>query len=476
MSAGLISGCSKLRAGRMQRAVMLAASISMAMAQSASFAQADDKGKGPAIIRDAEVEALLADYTRPILKAAGVNAGAVKVFIINDRSFNAFVADGRKIFINTGALMEAKTPNELIGVLAHETGHMAGGHLVRLHQELARAQVLAVAGMLLGGAAAVTSMRNGGRGAVGSDSTGVMGAVLGPGELVRRSLLSYVRSEEQSADRAAVKYLDATNQSSKGLLTTLQRFENDQLFMSAQIDPYLQSHPLPRERIASLETAAKASPSFEVKDSAALQARHDLMRAKLFGFVGTAGEVARRYPLADQSVAAKYARAVTAFRFGRIDDAVAQIDALIALQPNNPYFYELKGQTLLEGNRAAAAIAPLRKAMALAPEGIPIRVLLGHALISTNSQKDADEAVLVLSNAVQRDSDSAEAYSYLAMAWDKKGNIPQTQLAAAQALFEEGKYQEARTQAARAQKTFAVGTPGWLKADDILNYRPPKFD
>ena len=463
----------KARNGWSQRCVALLVSL----ASLVPLAPARGQGVGDMpIIRDAEVEALLADYTRPIFKAAGINAGAVKVFIINDRSFNAFVANGQKIFINTGALMDAKTPNEIIGVLAHETGHMAGGHLVRLHQELARAQVLAVAGMLLGAGAAVSTMRSNGRGPIGADSTGVAGAVLGPQELVRRSLLAYQRGEEEAADRAAVKYLDATGQSSKGLLSTLQRFEYDSLFMSARIDPYLQSHPLPRERISNLEQVAKTSRFFAATDSAALQARHDLMRAKLFGFVGTAGEVARRYPLSDTSLPAKYARAISAYRFGRLDDALSQIDGLVAAQPANPYFHELKGQVLLESGRATQALAPLRRALALAPEGTPIRVLLGHALVATNATADADEAIKVLSNAAQRDSDNAEAFSYLAMAWDRKGNIPQAQLAAAQAVFEEGKYQEARTQAARAQKAFPTGSPGWLKADDILNYRPPKFD
>ena len=428
------------------------------------------------IIRDAEIEALLNDYTRPIFKAAGINVGAAKVFIINDRSFNAFVANGQKIFINTGALMDAKTPNEIIGVLAHETGHMAGGHLVRLHQELARAQVLAVAGMLLGAGAAVSTMRNGGRGPVGADSTGVAGAMLGPQELVKRSLLAYVRGEEEAADRAAVKFLDSTGQSSKGLLTTLERFQNDSLFVSSRIDPYLQTHPLPRERLSNLDQAAKASRFFNVTDSPALQARHDLVRAKLFGFVGTAAEVARRYPLSDTSLAAKYARAISAYRFGRVDDALSQIDGLIAAQPNNPYFHELKGQALLEAGRATQALPPLHRALALAPEATPIRILLGHALVSTNASADTNEAIKVLANAAQRDPDNAEAFTYLAMAYDRKGDTPQAQLAAAQAMFQEGKFQEARTQAARAQKQFPTGSPGWLKADDILNYRPPRFD
>jgi predicted Zn-dependent protease len=440
----------------------------MGLSTAASLAQSD----GPSIIRDAEIEQLLREYTTPIFRAAGINLGAVKVILVGDRSFNAFVANGQKIFVNVGALMESKTPNEIIGVLAHESGHIAGGHLTRQRQELARAQIMSVAGMLVG-AAAVASTGNG-RGRVGADSMGVMGTILGPQELIRRSLLSYQRGEEQAADRAAVNYLNATGQSAKGMVTTFERFANDSLFRSSSVDPYLMSHPMPTERIANLETIAKQSPYYEVKDSSALQARHDLMRAKLYGFVGSTAEIGRRYPLSDTSLAARYARAIAAYRFGRYEDGLAQIDGLIAAQPGNAYFWELKGQALLEGGRAGQSIVPLRKAVALAPNGVPIRVLLGRALVATDGH--TDEAISVLANATQRDEDSAEAFRFLAMAYDRKGDQPKAQLAAAQGFFVEGHYVEARTQADRAQKQFKEGSPGWLKADDILNYRPPKLD
>jgi predicted Zn-dependent protease len=454
------------RVTRVGLLVLIGLGCSIALLKSSSA-----EPSGLSIIRDAEIEQLLRDYTTPIFRAAKINTGAVKVILVGDRSFNAFVANGQKIFINVGALMDAKTPNEIIGVLAHESGHIAGGHLTRQRQELASAQIMAVAGTLAG-VAAVAGGQASRR--VGTDPIGAMGTVLGPQELIRRSLLTYQRGEEQAADRAAVNYLDATGQSSKGILTTLERFANDALFKSSSIDPYILSHPLPAERIASLESIAKRSPYFDVTDPPALQARHDLMRAKLFGFVGTADEIGRRYPLRDTSLAARYARAISAYRFGRYDDALAQIDGLIASEPNNPYFWELKGQALLEGGRAAPAIAPLRKAVALAPNGTPIRVLLGRALVATEGH--TDEAISVLANATQRDEDSAEAFEFLAMAYDHKGEQAKAQLAAAQAFFVEGRYVEARTQADRAQKQFKPGSPGWLKADDILNYRPPKLE
>jgi predicted Zn-dependent protease len=442
----------------------------------ASRAAAEGDGPRVSIIRDAEIEQLLRDYTAPVFKAAGIHAGAAKIILVGDRAFNAFVAGGQKIFVNSGALMDAKTPNEIIGVLAHETGHIAGGHLARGRQELAKATVLAVAGMLASAGAMVAARGAFGRrdSQVGMDSAGAAGILLGPQEAVKRSLLSYQRGEEQAADRAAVKFLTASRQSAKGMLEVFSRFASESLFKTQAIDPYLQSHPMPTERISNLEQAAKQSPYFDAVDPPELQARHDLMRAKLIGFMGTSGEIARRYPISDMSLPARYARVIADNRFGRLEEALRGADGLIAAAPKNPYFWELKGQILLEAGRATQAIAPLRKAVALSPStAVPIRVLLGHALVASENPAYIDEAIRVLANATQRDEDSPEAWEFLSMAYFRKGENAKAQLAAAEGLFVAGKYVEARTQAARAQAQFKQGTPGWLKADDILTYRPP---
>jgi predicted Zn-dependent protease len=259
-------------------------------------------------------------------------------------------------------------------------------------------------------------------------------------------------------------------------LTTLERFSNDALFQTSQVDPYLLSHPLPTERISNLQQFAKASPYYDANDSPALQARHDLMRAKLVGFLGDPNEATRRYPQRDTSLPARYARAISAYRFGRLQESLAQIDGLTTAEPNSPYFWELKGQVLLESGRANEAIAPLRKATTMAPNAVPIKVLYGHALVASGTPANTAEAISVLANATQRDQDSAEGFEYLSMAYHRKGETPKAQLAAAQGLFVSGKYVEARTQASRAQAQFKEGSPGWLKADDILNYRPPKTD
>ena len=424
------------------------------------------------VIRDGEIEQLLRDYANPIFRAAGIKSGAAKIILVGDRSFNAFVANGQKIFVNVGAIMEAKTPNEIIGVLAHETGHIAGGHLARQRLELANAQIFAVAGMLMsaGAVAATARSRN-----VGADSAGMMGTMLGPQEMVRRALLSYQRGEERAADIAAVKYLAATGQSAKGLLATMERFQSEALFKTSSIDPYLLSHPLPSDRISALQELAGKSPAFNRTDHPALQARHDMARGKLVGFMGNSGEISRRYPISDQSLPAKYARAISAYRFGRIDDALAQIDALIASNSGNPWFHELKGQTLLEAGRPVQAIEPLKRALSLAPNANPLRVMLGHAYVASNNPAHAAQAISLLNRAVQQEPENGEAFQFLSMAYERKGDQANAMLSAAQGMFIAGKYIEARTQASRAMKLLPEKSPGWLKAEDILNWRPPKI-
>lgn len=424
------------------------------------------------VIRDAEIENLLRDYSRPIFAAAGVGAANTTIILMGDRSFNAFVAGERRMFINTGAIMDAKTPNEIIGVIAHEAGHIKGGHLSRLHQQLAVAQILSVVGMLVGAGAAVGAATSGGR--IGNDGAGIAGAVLGPQEMVRRSLLSYQRSEEQAADRSAVDFLNATHQSPKGLLETFKRFSQDAMFRTSGIDPYTFSHPLPTERIANLESLASKSPYLNEKDSPALQARHDLARGKLFGFTATTAEVGRRYPLSDNSLPARYARAIVDYRTKRIGEALNKIDGLIREQPNNPYFWELRGQCLLEFGRAREAINDLRKAVSLAPSAGLIRILLGHALVASENPANLDQAISELSNAVQREPDSPDGYRHLATAYGRKGQIGLAELNSARAFFYAGDYQLAANHASRAKDQLTPNTPPWFKADEILNYRPPK--
>ncbi len=448
------------------RVVALATAAVFALAQLAQPAA----GQGLPLIRDAEIEQLLRDYTNPILKVAGLAQQNVRVVIINDRSFNAFVMDGRRIFINSGALMDAQTPNHIIGVLAHETGHISGGHLSKLREQLALAQTQSIIAMLVGLGAMVAASRASAESGLGQVG---MAALTGPQEVIRRNLLAYQRTQEEAADRAGVKFLNATAQSAKGMHETFKRFADQMLFQVKSIDPYVQSHPMPAERVAALQELAKSSPYWDKKDPAELQARHDLMRAKLVGFMERPDTVARRYPQSDQSVAARYARAIAAYKHSNLRGAVAQVDALIQAQPNNPYFYELKGQALLEGGHPAEAIAPLRRAIQTAPQPALIQIMLAQALIATNDAKHADEAVTLLRAALQREPEAAEGYAQLAMAYGKKGDYAQADLASAQAAFTRGDVKTARELAARAKTRFPVGSPGWVKADDIVIVKTP---
>jgi predicted Zn-dependent protease len=424
--------------------------------------------RGLSIVRDAEVEQLLREYAAPIFKAAGIPTGAAQIVLINERSFNAFVANGRKIFINVGVLIEAKTPNEVIGVIAHETGHIAGGHLMRLREQIANAQILSVVGMLAGAAAIVGAGASGGR--VGNAGTGAAGVLAGSQELVRRSLLSYQRSEEQAADRAAIRFLEATSQSGQGMVATFRRFAENAIFTSRSTDPYLMSHPLPQERIASLENLVAQSRFRDVKDPPALQARHDMMRAKLAGFVDRPDSVFRQYPPSNTSLAARYARAIAAYRSGRLADALAQIDALIAVQGSNPYFWELKGQALLEAGRAREAVGPLQRAISLAPNAGLIRTMLGQALLATGNVQGA---IRELSRAAQQEPESPDAFRQLAQAYGQRNELGLAAYNTAQFYVLTGDIPNAHIQAQRAMERLPKGSPSWLKAEDIMNLRPP---
>ena len=449
------------------RATAFVAAAAIALAGlPASPAQAQGARHLP-VIRDTEIEQLMRDYATPILKAAGLAQQNIKVVILNDQSFNAFVMDGRHIFINSGALFEAKTPNEVIGVLAHETGHLADGHLMRLRERLAEAQTASIIALLLGIGAAVAGARSG-AGNVGA------AAIMAPQGAIQRSMLAYARTQEDQADHAGLKFLNRTHQSGKGMVTLFKRLSSQMLFSSRYADPYLQTHPMPAQRVATLEAEARASPYWNVKDPPALQLRHDLMRAKLSGFLESRGTVLRRYPLSDQSLPARYARAIAAYRHGGLRDAVAQIEGLIQSEPANPYFQELKGQALLEGGRPAEAIAPLRRAVRLSHDAPLIEVLLAQCLVAVNHPKDRQDAISLLRSALARDPDAPGGYDQLAMAYGHKGDLAHADLASARAAFKRGDVNTARLLASRAKTRFAVGSPAWVQADDIVNVKPPK--
>jgi predicted Zn-dependent protease len=250
---------------------------------------------------------------------------------------------------------------------------------------------------------------------------------------------------------------------------TFKRFADESMFSAHNVDPYAQNHPMPQERMAALAELTK-TPYWDKKDPPELQFRHDMMRAKLYGFTERPDTVLRRYPQSDTSLPARYARAISTYRFGDVRSAVAQVDGLIQAMPADPYFYELKGQILLEGGHPAEAIAPLRHAVQLAPNQPLIQILLGQALVATNNARESNEAIPLLRAALIKEPESSDAYSQLAMAYGLKNDYAEADLASAQAAFARGDNKTARELAARAKQRFPVGSPGWVRADDIVAF------
>jgi len=423
------------------------------------------QGRSIPLVRDAEIEALVRDYTRPLLQAAGIKA-TIDVILVNDMSFNAFV-DGQRIFVNIGALMQSATPNEIIGVLAHEIGHLAGGHQMRLREQLKRAQTMAVIGMLLGmGAGAAGAM-------AGNSDAGAAGAAVaaGSGEIALRSLLSYQRSEESAADRSAVTYLNRTQQSTKGILTTFERFSNALSLSGSRIDPYRQSHPLPRERIAALTTLARQSPYFDKKDPPALQLRHDMMRAKIAASTRRFAELRRMFAANPRGLPARYGEVIMAAQgAGNPKDAVVKARALVKEAPNNPYFIEILGDALLRANDARGAALAYKQAASLEKNRSSLlRIAYGRALLMSNDPGQIEAAVKEIKAGLLKEPNFASAYQLLAQAYGRLGKTALAELATADQHYYSGNYRQAQIFAARAQRSLKKDSAEWLRARDILS-------
>jgi len=423
------------------------------------------------IVRDAETENLIKTYLAPIFQAANVHSSNPHVYLIPSQTFNAFVANGSEIFVNVGTIIQSETPGELIGVLAHETAHVANGDLARMMQQLQSTKNAALLASLIGMGAAAAGAATGISG-IGQAGTGL---VLGTAQIAQRSLLAYRRSQEAEADRAAIDYLEKSGQSGAGMLRTLERLADETLFLARNANPYLQSHPLPRERVLSVRDRVTRSPHYNRPDPESLARRHRMVQAKLVGFTWKPERINRRYSRGDKSLEARYARAISAYRNGPLSPALKQIDGLINAEPNNPYFWELKGQALLERGKPADALGPLRKAVSLAPDSGLIRILLGQALVAVGSPANVDEAIKTLTVGLQQEPEVPIGYRSLARAYALKNDIPMADLATAQGYFADGQIEDAKRHAARAQAKLKPNSPAWLRADDIVTYKKPKF-
>ncbi|WP_245408264.1 M48 family metalloprotease [Zhengella mangrovi] len=421
------------------------------------------------VVRDAEIESLVRDYARPILKAAGLSKKGVEIVLVNDRSFNAFVA-GRRLFINTGALMTAETPNEIIGVIAHEAGHIAGGHQERLRQQLERAQTLAVVGSLLGIGAMAAGAATNSRGLAGAGS----GIALGSGEAAKRGLLAYQRGEEITADRSALQYLNATGQSAKGMIKTFERFASALALTGSRMDPYLVSHPMPRDRIALLEDLAKKSKFWNREDPADLQERHDLARVKIAAYTEGPGAVARIGRSLHTAIAGDYGAALNTYLNGNPREAVKRAEALVKKRPHYAFFQELLGDSFMKANRPAEAANAYGRAARLAGGSSLLMIAQGQALIATGRKDAMRQAIDQIRKGLTADPDNAGAYRFLAQAYGVLGDIGEAELASAEGNYHAGNLQDARVFAARAQQKLKRGSPAWQRAQDIIDTHPNK--
>jgi predicted Zn-dependent protease len=421
------------------------------------------------IVRDSEIEALVREYARPILEAAGLTRSGIEIVLVNDNSFNAFVA-GRRMFIHIGALATAETPNEIIGVFAHEAGHIAGGHQERLRDQLARAQTMAVVAAILGMGAGVAGAASGADGLAQAGA----GLALGGTEIARRGLLAYQRSEETTADRSAITYLERTGQSGRGMLRTFERFATGLALSGARVDPYQQSHPAPRERIQNLQELVRNSRYYDRQDPPELQLRHDMARAKIAAYTQGHGAVQRMFRDDLRGLPAAYGDAIQTYLYGNPAQALSKIDALISQRPNNPYFHELRGQALIRANRPAEAAQSFSRAVQNDRHNSGLlRVGLGQALLNVGTAEALERAVRELRAGLDAAPDFANGHEYLAQAHGMRGDVGQADLASAESNFHRGNIRDAKVFAARAQQRLPTGSPAWVRAQDIINYRQP---
>ncbi len=417
------------------------------------------------IIRDAEIENMIQSLARPLLSVAGIPNTGTKIIIVRNREFNAFVSDPGRIFINMGAIMDTKTPNQLSGVIAHEIGHLAGSHLSRLRERLKRARTLAIVSALFGAGTSIAGAAQG-----NSDVTALgQGIAAGGSTAAMRDLLSYRRSEELAADKAGLSYLRATKQSAKGMIEVFEKFASQSMFLKNSIDPYSQSHPMPRDRIASTLKSAQASPYYDKQVSAQDQLRYDLIKAKLAAYTTSATTILKRYKKSDNSLPAVYARAIALYRSKGVKDALPLVNRLINSAPKYAYFHEFKGQIYLETAQPKAAIAPLREAVKLNPNSGLIRVTYGRALLALNNDKSHNEAIKQLERGLRLDPQIIIGHRQLAIAYGAKGQIGKAELATARAYLYSGRTDLTAHHAKRAKEKLKRGSPSWLQADSLAN-------
>ena len=418
------------------------------------------------LIRDAETENIIRAYATPLFQASGLSPSAIDVYLVQDSSLNAFVTPGLKMFIHTGLLMRAAGPLEVIGVLAHETGHIAAGHTVTRQDAARSAATKAIASYILGFAAALAT----GRGEVAS------AAIRGGQDIAIKGLLSYTRGQEAAADQFAVDVLNGTGQSPRGLLDFMRQVGGQEVLFGTQQDPYLRTHPVTAQRVAFLEEQVRRSPHADTPPDPRLVALHDRMRAKLIGFLEPPARTFETYPESDTSLPARYARATAHFQAGDIKKSLSLLDSLIAENPDDPYFRELRGQILFENGRVADAVPDYEAATRLLPDSGQLHLLAAHARLETNDPGQVDPALDHLAVTLRQESGNSFAWRLSAIAHGRRGDVGMTALSLAESAIARGKAREALEQARRAQSLLSEGSPAWLRAQDLEDLAQRRVD
>ena len=432
---------------RMARLLMLTLVLAVAATRPAN---------AQSVLRDSETELLFRDISKPLITAAGLDPKSTSVVLLQDDEINAFVATGQTVYIQSGLLVAADNVNQLQGVIAHELGHVAGGHSIRLQEGAGEANGISIATLVLGALAIAAGAGDAGMGIMMAGQRAALGR-----------FLAFSRTQESTADSAGAKYLSAAGISGRGSIEFFKKLENQEYRLAiAQKDSYDQTHPISSERIAALEQIYQKDPAWNRPSDPGLEARFQRVKAKLIGFVDPKHAIIK-YPESDQSIPAHYARAY-AYHIGAYPDkALSEAGALLKSEPHDPFFLELKGQILLEGGKPAEAIAPLREAVERAPDQPLIAAMLGHALISTEDPKNFAEAKQVLKAAVNRDNQNPFAWYQLGIIYDQEGDQPRAALATAERNNLEGEPKLALASAEMALKGIPQGTPDYLRAQDI---------
>ena len=436
---------------RLMRMLMLVLMLGLATARPASAQE-----QGPSILRDTETEALFDEVAQPLVEAARLDPKSVKVVLLNDPEINAFVAGSQNVYLNSGLITNSDNVNQLQAVVAHELGHVAGGHAIRMGEGAKEATGITLATMVLGAIAI----------AAGAGDAG-MGLMMMGQQAAMNRFLAFTRAQETSADLAGVDYLSKAGISGRGSLEFFKKLQNQEYRLAIYAkDSYDRTHPLSSERISILENLYKKDPAWDRKPDPALEAKFQRVKAKLLGFINQRQAI-NKYPETDQSIPAHYARAY-AYHLGAYPEkALYEADALLKTNPHDPYFLELKGQILLEGGKPAEAVAPLREATERSGGAPLIASMLGHALISTEDPKNYAEAKNILKSAVSTDNQNPFAWYQLGMIYDREGDTPRAALATAERNNLEGNPKLALASAEMAMRGIPTGTPDYLRAQDI---------